>query len=60
MTFWAAREKTTSGDKFAVHVTYGPISITVQEDPGHLRSFHGELGRLLDAAEQEAKVPSEP
>lgn len=54
MTFWVGHEKTTSGDKFAIHVTSGPVSITVQEDPAHLRSFWGELGRVLDAAESEA------
>jgi hypothetical protein len=48
MTFWAQQKTEKAID---VHVTYGPISITVLEDVGHLRSFWGELGRLLDQVE---------
>ena len=50
MTFWAQR----AAKNIDVRVTYGPIAITVTEDPGHLRSFWGELGRLLDETEKEA------
>ena len=39
-----------------VRVTYGPITINVAEDIGHLRSFWGDLGRVLDAAEKPAEV----
>lgn len=54
MTFWAGRGADRSGRKVIdVHVTYGPISITVNEDPGHLRAFWGDLGRLLDKTEAE-------
>jgi hypothetical protein len=35
----------------SVTTTYGPISISVQEDPQHLRVFYKELGRLLEEAE---------
>lgn len=50
MTFWAG--KTKDGKRADVHVTSGPISISVEEDPGHLRHFWGELGRLLDELEK--------
>lgn len=52
MTFWAGQSD--NGKAVDVNVTYGPIAIKVQEDPGHLRSFWGELGRLLDKVEEEA------
>lgn len=49
MTFSAKfneREKTVG-----VHVTYGPITIDVNEHPGHLRSFWHDLGAVLNEAE---------
>ena len=52
MTFWAGTAD--DGKQVDVHVTYGPININVREDPGHLRSFWSELGRLL--SEMEAKL----
>lgn len=55
MTFFAAKSTETGyagQPRVDVHVTYGPVSIKVTEDPGHLRSFHRELGRLLDGIEQ--------
>jgi hypothetical protein len=50
MTFWAQRN-IDRPELVDVHVTHGPISISVSEDPGYLRSFWGELGRLLNDAE---------
>jgi hypothetical protein len=55
VTFTASKSQTRP--KAAdVRVTYGPIVITVDEDAGHLRSFWGQLGVLLDQIESE---PSE-
>lgn len=56
MTFFASKSAETGyagTPRVDVHVTYGPVSITVTEEPGHLRSFQRELGKLLDAVEQE-------
>jgi hypothetical protein len=54
MTFWAKRAD--DGKHVDVNVTSGPIIINVREDPGHLRNFHGELGRLLDQVEADQKA----
>lgn len=48
MTLFAARE----GEHVKVQVTYGPIVFSVTEDPGHVRHFWGQLGRILDEAEK--------
>lgn len=56
MTFFASRSEKTGyagAGLVDVHVTYGPITIQVSEDPGHLRNFHRELGQLLDKIEQD-------
>lgn len=64
MTFYAAKARTSNAysgvPHVDVHVTYGPVSVKVTEDAGHLRSFHGELGRLLDQIEQEQKTDVKP
>lgn len=49
MTFFA--QAAPGGKRVVVNVTYGPISIKVDEDPGHLRNFHAELGTLLSTIE---------
>ena len=47
--------KLNDGDRKRVDVgiTYGPIMIRVEEDMVHLRSFHFQLGKLLDESEKE-------
>lgn len=49
MTFWA--QQAAAGDSINVHITHGPVTITVNEHPGHLRSFWRELDKLLTKAE---------
>lgn len=38
----------TTPDKVIVRTTYGPVTNEVVEDVGHVRSFHTQLGNLLD------------
>lgn len=52
MTLWAKRAP--SGDRIEIAVTYGPVSFSVIEDPGHVRHFWGQLGALLEQAETKA------
>jgi hypothetical protein len=54
MTMLAAR---TPEGKIAVRITQGMLDIKLTEDLGHLRAFHGELGRLLDKMEREQHAP---
>lgn len=56
MTFHA-KAKEGQPSTAEVHTTYGPIRIVVDEHIGHLRSFHGDLGRLLDRMEAELRQP---
>lgn len=49
MTLHATRDP---HDTVKVHMTYGPVTAAVTEDPGHARSFHGQLGRVLDQIEE--------
>lgn len=49
MTFWAKKLEDSGG--IEVNVTHGPVRVAVIEDPGHLRHFWGELGRLLEETE---------
>jgi hypothetical protein len=49
MTLFASRSEGKGA--VTVHCNYGPITFEVTEDPGHLRSFWGELGRMLNQAE---------
>lgn len=51
MTLHATRK----GQKITVHTTYGPTNHSVEEDAQHVRSFHTELGKMLDEAEREKK-----
>lgn len=53
MTLHAARK----GENVTVNITYGPVTASVEEHPAHARSFHGQLGRLLD--EVEGKDPEQ-
>jgi hypothetical protein len=56
MTMSAARE----GENVKISINYGPVYASVTEQPGHARSFHGQLGRLLDEVEGvEAKTPEQ-
>lgn len=41
----------TTPERIVVRTTYGPITNEVTEDAGHVRSFHAQLGRVLDEAE---------
>lgn len=58
MTFTASKSHDVSyGRKHVdVQLTYGIITVKVTEDVGHLRSFHTQLGRLLDDIEAEELV----
>lgn len=38
-----------------VRTTYGPVMNEVREAGGHVRSFHTQLGRLLDELEADAE-----
>lgn len=56
MTFSAYRSDGSGGPRsdgeyITVSVTYGPVSVDVVEDRGHLRSFWGQLGRLIGEAD---------
>jgi hypothetical protein len=55
MTFMA--HMSGGGKKIVVRTTYGPVTIEVEEDPGHVRSFWGELGRLLREIEHGPDAP---
>lgn len=54
MTMYASRSE-TNPDSAKVQITYGPVTASVEEHRSHLRSFHDQLGRLLDEMEAEAK-----
>lgn len=58
MTMYANRVDPRSPN-IKVGMTYGPISGTVEEHFSHLRHFWGELGRLLDEMEAEARAKVE-
>lgn len=56
MTFFAEKSAVTGypgRPNVDVHITYGPVTIVVNEDAGHLRSFHRELGKLLDELDKQ-------
>jgi len=60
MTLWANRDGqsvTIHGNTgLSVKVTNSNVTeFTVSEHAGHVRSFWGQLGRLLDEAETEAR-----
>ena len=54
MTMFANRVGDTQSVK--VSITYGPVEASVQEEAGHLRSFHYQLGVLLDVMDAERKA----
>lgn len=49
MTISASRDN----DNVKVQITYGPVTAHVIEEPAHARSFHDQLGRLLDQLDAE-------
>lgn len=51
MTLWAQQAE-DNREILEVNVTNGAITVRIREHIGHLRSFWGELGRLLEKAEQ--------
>jgi hypothetical protein len=55
MTFMA--HKSGGGKNIVIRTTYGPVTIEVEEEPGHVRSFWGELGRLLREIEHGPDAP---
>lgn len=55
MTMFANRVHERSPN-IKVGITYGPVSTSIEEHYQHLRHFHGELGKLLDEMEAEAKA----
>lgn len=52
MTMTANRENSTSPN-VKVGITYGPVIASVVEDYRHLRSFHTQLGQILEQIERE-------
>ena len=52
MTLHASRD----GQKITVHSTYGPATHKITEDAPHVRSFHAQLGALLDDADAEREA----
>jgi hypothetical protein len=46
-------EKST---RIKVGITYGPVSASIEEEAGHLRGFHDQLGRQLDEIEAERQA----
>lgn len=53
MTVSAQRVDPRSQD-VKVQFTYGPLQASCTENRSHLRSFHTDLGRLLDQMEAES------
>lgn len=51
MTLTASRGRGTG--QVIVRTTYGPVTNEVNEDRGHVRSFHTQLGQLLDQLDAE-------
>lgn len=58
MTMSASRVHENSPN-VKIGITYGPVSTWIEEHHQHLRYFHGELGRLLDTMEAEAKAKAD-
>lgn len=54
MTLWAQRKNATQVD---VTCTYGPVTFSVTEDIGGIRSIHDQLGKIL--ADQDQPVSRE-
>lgn len=49
----------TVPERIMVQTTYGPITNTVVEDIGHAKSFHSQLGALIEQVEAERDKVSE-
>lgn len=43
----------TTPERIVVRTTYGPITNEVVEDLGHVKSFHEQLGRLIEQIEND-------
>lgn len=58
MTFMVNKtDRVNFGEEIAiVRVTYGPITIEVEEGVSHLRSFWGDLGRVLGEVKHEKEA----
>ena len=41
----------TTPERIVVRTTYGPVLNEVTEDIGHVKSFHEQLGRLIEELE---------
>ncbi|HEY1700877.1 MAG TPA: hypothetical protein VGG75_14295 [Trebonia sp.] len=54
MTLFASRDSISG--VVTVHVTYGPVSITVDEAEGHMLQFWHELGQLVAAEDNEKRA----
>ena len=48
-------QKGLTPNQVVVRTTYGPITNEVAEDRLHVRSFHTQLGQLLDQLDEEAQ-----
>lgn len=53
MTIFASKVHENSPN-VKIGITYGPVSTYIEENVGHLRNFHTELGKLLDEMEAAA------
>lgn len=42
----------TTPERIVVRTTYGPITNEVVEDIGHVKSFHAQLGQLIEQLEK--------
>lgn len=58
MTIFANRSEHAK-DAIKVGITYGPVSTSIEENVGHLRGFHTQLGQLLDQIEAEKAAATE-
>ena len=60
MTLSAQRQKrhpnapATEPERIIVRTTYGPVTNEVVEDLGHVKSFHAQLGQLIEQIESHA------
>lgn len=54
MTMIAQRVDNTS--RIKVGITYGPVTTSIEEEAGHLRYFHNQLGQLLEQYDEEVRI----
>lgn len=57
MTFFSNRSERRGN--IDVGITYGPITIHVDEPAAHVRHFWGKLGRRLDEIEADVKAAAD-